>query len=93
MPGLVHAFGFSGHGFQLAPGVGAVLAELMATGVSETPIDAFAPARFAGAAAFDDKLWHEFDAELVAHFRTQHERSAQTAAARAGSGGDERGVR
>jgi sarcosine oxidase, subunit beta len=80
MPGLVHAFGFSGHGFQLAPGVGAVLAELIATGVSATPIDAFAPARFAGAAAFDDKLWHEFDAELVAHFRTQHERSAQPAA-------------
>ncbi len=69
MPGLIHAFGFSGHGFQLAPGVGAVLAELIATGATETPIDTFALARFAGALAFDDKLWHEFDPELVARFR------------------------
>ena len=69
MPGLIHAFGFSGHGFQLAPGVGAVLAELIATGATETPIDAFSLARFAGALAFDDKLWHEFDPELVARFR------------------------
>jgi len=68
-PGLVHAFGFSGHGFQLAPGVGAVVAELVSTGVSETPIDAFAPARFADGAVVDDKLWREFDPELVAHFR------------------------
>jgi glycine/D-amino acid oxidase-like deaminating enzyme len=67
-PGLVHAFGFSGHGFQLAPGVGAVLAELVATGVTETPIETFSLARFAGAVAFDDKLWHEFDPELVARF-------------------------
>ncbi|HEU0157719.1 MAG TPA: FAD-dependent oxidoreductase [Hyphomicrobiaceae bacterium] len=70
-PGLVHAFGFSGHGFQLAPGVGAVLAELIATGVTETPIEAFSLARFGGEVAFDDKLWHEFDAELVARFRKQ----------------------
>ena len=28
-PGLLHAFGFSGHGFQLAPGVGAVVADLI----------------------------------------------------------------
>jgi hypothetical protein len=26
-------------------------------------------ARFAGALAFDDKLWHEFDPELVARCR------------------------
>ncbi|HEU0158978.1 MAG TPA: FAD-dependent oxidoreductase [Hyphomicrobiaceae bacterium] len=72
-PGLVHAFGFSGHGFQLAPGVGAVLAELVTTGVSETPIAAFALARFAdGAAVVDDKLWREFDPELVARFRRGH---------------------
>lgn len=69
MPGLIHAFGFSGQGFQLAPGVGAVLAELIATGATETPIDTFSLARFAGALAFDDKLWHEFDPELVARFR------------------------
>src|SRR5262245_50243766 len=71
MPGLVHAFGFSGHGFQLAPGVGAVLAELIASGVTETPIETFSPARFTDAVTFDDKLWDEFDPELVARFRRQ----------------------
>lgn len=45
-PGLTHAFGFSGHGFQLAPAVGAVLAELVIAGVSTTPIEAFAIERF-----------------------------------------------
>jgi glycine/D-amino acid oxidase-like deaminating enzyme len=68
-PGLVHAFGFSGHGFQLAPGVGAVLADLVAAGVTETPIEAFALSRFAAGAPVDDKLWREFDPELVARFR------------------------
>ena len=47
-PGLVHAFGFSGHGFQLAPGVGAVVADLIAEGRTETGIEAFSIARFAG---------------------------------------------
>lgn len=46
VPGLLHGFGFSGHGFQLAPGVGAVLAELAATGATSTPIDAFGIERF-----------------------------------------------
>jgi sarcosine oxidase subunit beta len=46
-PGLFHAFGFCGHGFQLGPGVGAVLAELAATGATETPIADFAIDRFA----------------------------------------------
>lgn len=45
-PGLYHAFGFSGHGFQLGPGVGAVMAELIATGRSETEIAAFDISRF-----------------------------------------------
>jgi sarcosine oxidase subunit beta len=59
-----------GHGFQLAPGVGAVVAELVSTGVSETPIDAIcAGRRFADGAVVDDNLWREFDPELVAHFR------------------------
>lgn len=44
--GLFHAFGFCGHGFQLGPAVGAVIAELIATGQTETPIDAFTIARF-----------------------------------------------
>lgn len=46
-PGLFHAFGFCGHGFQLGPGVGDVMAELVATGASETPIEAMAITRFA----------------------------------------------
>ena len=45
-PGLIHAFGFSGHGFQLGPGVGAVLADLVLDGTTETPIAPFGVARF-----------------------------------------------
>ncbi|MBO0662562.1 FAD-binding oxidoreductase [Jiella sp. MQZ9-1] len=47
-PGLFHAFGFCGHGFQLGPGVGDVMAELITTGRSETSIEPFSIARFAG---------------------------------------------
>ncbi|PRD44718.1 FAD-dependent oxidoreductase [Phyllobacterium phragmitis] len=50
-PGLIHAFGFSGTGFQIAPGVGEVLAELVRDGRSTTPIEAFSIARFASNAA------------------------------------------
>ncbi len=39
---LFHAFGFSGHGFQLGPAVGAVLAEFCIDGHSETPISGLA---------------------------------------------------
>lgn len=46
-PGLFHAFGFCGHGFQLGPGVGDSMAELIATGRCETPIDAMSVSRFA----------------------------------------------
>lgn len=46
-PNLIHAFGFSGAGFQIAPGVGEVLAELVRDGDSKTPIQAFAIDRFA----------------------------------------------
>ena len=45
-PGLIHAFGFSGAGFQISLGVGEVLAELVRDGRSATPIDAFAVNRF-----------------------------------------------
>lgn len=44
--GLYYAFGFCGHGFQLGPGVGDVMAELIATGRTETPIEPFAMSRF-----------------------------------------------
>lgn len=44
--GLHYAFGFSGHGFQLGPGVGDVMAELIDTGQTSTPIEAFSVRRF-----------------------------------------------
>jgi sarcosine oxidase subunit beta len=45
--GLYYAFGFCGHGFQLGPGVGDVMAELIATGATATPIEPFHIRRFA----------------------------------------------
>jgi len=49
--GLYYAFGFCGHGFQLGPGVGDVMAELIATGATTTPIEPFHIRRFAAAGA------------------------------------------
>lgn len=46
VPGLFHAFGFSGHGFMLAPAVGAVLTELILDGHSSTSLAGLEPARF-----------------------------------------------
>ena len=48
--GLHYAFGFSGHGFQLGPGVGDVMAELISTGSTSTYIAPFNISRFASAA-------------------------------------------
>ncbi|MBF6031133.1 FAD-binding oxidoreductase [Pseudomonas sp. P115] len=45
--GLFYAFGFCGHGFQLGPGVGDVMAELLSTGATSTPIAPFSITRFA----------------------------------------------
>ncbi|MBN9217299.1 MAG: FAD-binding oxidoreductase [Mesorhizobium sp.] len=45
--GLIHAFGFSGHGFQLGPGIGEVVAELALNGRTSTQIEGFDPYRFA----------------------------------------------
>ena len=45
--GLHYAFGFCGAGFQLGPGVGDTMAELIATGRTDTPLAAFDVARFA----------------------------------------------
>ncbi|MSP81493.1 MAG: FAD-binding oxidoreductase [Alphaproteobacteria bacterium] len=47
-PGLFHAFGFSGHGFQLGPIVGVILAELIADGTTPSPIAPFDIGRFVG---------------------------------------------
>ena len=46
-PGLFHAFGFCGHGFQLGPGVGSVLADLIVDGASDVPLQPFHIDRFA----------------------------------------------
>ena len=47
VPGLFYAFGFCGAGFQLGPGVGDVMAELIDTGHTSTPIEPFHISRFA----------------------------------------------
>jgi sarcosine oxidase subunit beta len=44
--GVFHQFGFSTHGFQLGPGTGAVIAELVATGSTNVPIDGLQIGRF-----------------------------------------------
>lgn len=46
VPGLFHAFGFSGHGFQLGPAVGEVLAELVLKGGTATDVSGLSPMRF-----------------------------------------------
>ncbi|MCG7328371.1 FAD-binding oxidoreductase [Achromobacter sp. ACRQX] len=60
VPGLFHAFGLSGAGFQIGPAIGEVLAELVVHGRSSIPIDAFRIERYApaahGAAARPDRL-------------------------------------
>lgn len=45
--GLHYAFGFNGEGFAISPGVGEVMAELIATGQTRTPIAPFSIGRFA----------------------------------------------
>ncbi|MGE0719538.1 MAG: NAD(P)/FAD-dependent oxidoreductase [Alphaproteobacteria bacterium] len=44
--GFFHAFGFTGHGFQLGPVVGALMAELITTGRTNLPIAPFSIGRF-----------------------------------------------
>lgn len=43
--GVFHAFGFSGHGFQLVPVVGAILADLIVHGGTNRPISALSAER------------------------------------------------
>ncbi len=47
--GIYHAFGFCGHGFQLAPITGRIMADLLVRGHSGLPIEAFRIDRFAAA--------------------------------------------
>jgi hypothetical protein len=66
MPGLYYAFGFCGHGFQLAPGAGLVMSELLADGATQPPLEPFAITRFASAGQVAaNSLAHEFDSSLV----------------------------
>lgn len=57
VPGLLHAFGFSGHGFHLGPGTGVTISEMILDGRTATDISGFRIDRFkpvpenAGAAA------------------------------------------
>jgi sarcosine oxidase subunit beta len=43
--GVFHVFGFSGHGFQLVPVVGAIVCDLIVEGRTDRDIAAFAPSR------------------------------------------------
>jgi sarcosine oxidase subunit beta len=52
--GLFYAFGFSGSGFQIGPGVGETLAELIDTGSTPIPLDPFSISRFAAFATSSD---------------------------------------
>lgn len=45
-PGLIHSFGYSGHGFQLGPIVGSAVADLVTQGATNLPIAPFSAARF-----------------------------------------------
>ncbi|HEX7933877.1 MAG TPA: FAD-binding oxidoreductase [Paraburkholderia sp.] len=49
--GLFYAFGFNGAGFQIGPGVGETMAELVDTGSTPIPLDRFSIRRFAKASA------------------------------------------
>ena len=44
--GLFHSFGYSAHGFQLAPVTGGIVANLVMHGRAGMPIEAFRPDRF-----------------------------------------------
>lgn len=64
-PGLVHAFGFCGHGFQVGPGVGLCVAELIVDGSTPTPLAPFSIGRFAAGPVVSEKFRQEFDASPV----------------------------
>ncbi|HTZ81402.1 MAG TPA: FAD-dependent oxidoreductase [Stellaceae bacterium] len=64
-PGLFHAFAFCGHGFQLAPGVGLVLSELIVDGKSPTPLAGFEITRFKGATEEAAQFRREFDTSML----------------------------
>lgn len=44
--GVVHAFGFSAHGFEMSPIIGRIVADIVEHGRTEWPIAPFAVDRF-----------------------------------------------
>ncbi|MBN3759588.1 FAD-binding oxidoreductase [Burkholderia sp. Ac-20365] len=54
VPGLFYAFGFSGSGFQIGPGVGETLAELIDAGSTAIALDMFSIGRFQGDVSLQD---------------------------------------
>jgi len=60
-PGLFHAFGFCGHGFQIGPGVGLCLSEMIVDGATPTPLEPFSIGRFRSVTAVSEKFRREFD--------------------------------
>lgn len=49
--GIIHSFGYSGHGFQLGPICGSVVADLAIHGATNLPIAGLGLERFAAQAA------------------------------------------
>jgi sarcosine oxidase subunit beta len=47
LEGMIHAFGFSGHGFQMVPSVGRAMAALAAGSSAEHDLSAFSSKRLA----------------------------------------------
>lgn len=60
-PGLFHAFGGSGGGFQIGPAVGLCLANMILGRKNEISIEPYAISRFRSAVKASDKLQSEFD--------------------------------
>jgi sarcosine oxidase subunit beta len=50
MEGLIHAFGFSAHGFALVPVIGPLVADMVEARAPEYAIEPFSPLRFDKAA-------------------------------------------
>lgn len=61
-PGLFHAFGFCGHGFQIGPGVGLCVSEMICDGATPTPLAPFTIERFRAGVEVSEKFRKEFDA-------------------------------
>lgn len=60
-PGLFHAFGFCGHGFQIGPGVGLCLSDMIVDGSTRTPLEPFSIERFRSTTTVSEKFRKEFD--------------------------------